>query len=42
MCTHAIDGVFAGMLPRDKDQVKENAEIAPGILSGCGPAPSTS
>lgn len=29
-----IDGVFVGMFPRDKDQVKENAEIVNGILAG--------
>ncbi len=28
-----IDGVFVGMFPRDKDQVKENAEIVHGILT---------
>jgi hypothetical protein len=27
-----IDGVLVGMFPRDKDQVKENAEIVHGIL----------
>lgn len=29
-----IDGVFVGMFPKDKDQVKENAEIVHGILAG--------
>jgi hypothetical protein len=29
-----IDGVWVGMFPRDKDQVKENAEIVHGILTG--------
>jgi hypothetical protein len=28
-----IDGVFVGMFPRDKDQVKENAEIVHRILT---------
>ncbi len=28
------DGVFVGMFPRYKDEVKENAEIVHGILSG--------
>jgi hypothetical protein len=29
-----IDGVFVGMFPRDKDEVKENAEIVHRILTG--------
>jgi hypothetical protein len=29
-----IDGVFVGMFPRDKDHVKEDAEIAHRILTG--------
>jgi hypothetical protein len=29
-----IDGVWVGMFPRDKDQVKENAELVHGILTG--------
>lgn len=29
-----IDGVFVGMFPNEKDQVKENAEIVHGILAG--------
>jgi hypothetical protein len=29
-----IDGVWVGIFPRDKDQVKENAEIVHGILTG--------
>ncbi|HEV2487415.1 MAG TPA: hypothetical protein VGT08_17960 [Terracidiphilus sp.] len=28
-----IDGVWVGMFPRDKDQVKESAEIVHGILT---------
>lgn len=28
------DGVFVGMFPRDKDEVKENAEMVHGILAG--------
>lgn len=28
-----IDGVFVGMFPKDKDQVKENAELVHGILT---------
>lgn len=29
-----IDGVWVGIFPRDKDQVRENAEIVHGILTG--------
>lgn len=29
-----IDGVCVGMFPRDKEQVKENAELVHGILTG--------
>ena len=28
-----IDGVFVGMYPRNKDEVKENAEIVHKILT---------
>ncbi len=28
------DGIFVGMYPRNKDEVKENAEIVHGILTG--------
>ena len=28
------DGVYVGMFPRDKDEIKENAEIVHGILAG--------
>ncbi len=29
-----IDGVFVGMFPRDKDQVRQNAEMAHRVLAG--------
>ena len=31
------DGVYVGMFPRIKDEVKENAEIVHGILTGASP-----
>ena len=29
-----IDGIYVGIFPRDKDEIKENAEIVHGILTG--------